>query len=160
MLMYPRRLSGSQSDRERKRRDESFQARAEEPLRTDSHQTNYTKWSSVCLLLIGHKNAFYCCAQSAYSFSWVLRVFVYLAILVRFLHQGCACKGNFHFIILLFQPVKNEESTDDSGRLFGCYQQSAGPFQFAPRKSCFWPITRYRKLYLRRRDRCRLEYVL
>ena len=45
-----------QSGRE-KRRDESFQARAEEPLGTDSHRTT-SKWSSECWLLIGHKKCF------------------------------------------------------------------------------------------------------
>ena len=39
------------------RRDKSFQARAEKPLGTDSHQT-ISKRSSECLLLIGHKKCF------------------------------------------------------------------------------------------------------
>ena len=64
---HPRRPVGSQSGRE-KRRDECFQVRAKEPLRTDSHRTN-SKHSSRCRLLIGHKNALYYCAQSANSFS-------------------------------------------------------------------------------------------
>ena len=38
-----------------KRRDESFQAQAEKPLGTNSHQT---KRSSKCWLLIGHKKCF------------------------------------------------------------------------------------------------------
>ena len=37
-ILHPRRASGSQLGRE-KRREESFQARAEEPLGTDSQQT-------------------------------------------------------------------------------------------------------------------------
>ena len=44
----------SKSGRE-KRRDESFQAQAEKPLGTNSHQT---KRSSKCWLLIGHKKCF------------------------------------------------------------------------------------------------------
>ena len=40
-----------------KRRDESFQAWAEEPLGTDSHRT-ISKRSSECWLLIGHKKCF------------------------------------------------------------------------------------------------------
>ena len=40
-----------------KRRDESFQAWAEEPLGTDSHRT-ISKRSSECWLLIGHKKYF------------------------------------------------------------------------------------------------------
>ena len=42
---------GSQSGRET-RRDESFQARAEEPLGTDSHQTNSKQSSKRWLLII------------------------------------------------------------------------------------------------------------
>ena len=53
---HPRRPRGSQSGRE-KRRDESFQAQAEEPLGTDSHRT-ISKRSSECWLLIGHKKCF------------------------------------------------------------------------------------------------------
>ena len=53
---HPRRPRGSQSSRE-KRRDESFQAQAEEPLGTDSHWT-ISKRSSECWLLIGHKKCF------------------------------------------------------------------------------------------------------
>ena len=53
---HPRRPRGSQSRRE-KRRDESFEAQAEEPLGTDSHRT-ISKQSSGCWLLIGHKKCF------------------------------------------------------------------------------------------------------
>ena len=53
---HPRRPRGSQSGRV-KRRDESFQAWAEEPLGTESHQT-ISKQSSECWLLIGHKKCF------------------------------------------------------------------------------------------------------
>ena len=47
---------GGQSGRE-KRHDESFQAQAEKPLGTNSHQT-ISKRSSKCWLLIGHKKCF------------------------------------------------------------------------------------------------------
>ena len=50
------RSGGSQSGGE-KRRDESFQARAEKSLGTDSCRTIY-KRSSECCLLIGHKKSF------------------------------------------------------------------------------------------------------
>ena len=53
---HPRRPRGSQSDRE-KRRDESFQVSAKEPLGTDFHRT-ISKNSSGCRLLIGHKKCF------------------------------------------------------------------------------------------------------
>ena len=48
---------GSQSGPE-KRRGESFQVRAKEPLGTDSHQT-ISRNSSGCRLLIGHKKMLY-----------------------------------------------------------------------------------------------------
>ena len=51
--IHPQRPRGSQSGGE-KRRDESFQVRAKEPGRTDSHRT-ISKNSSSCRLLIGHK---------------------------------------------------------------------------------------------------------
>ena len=53
---HPRRPRGSQLGWE-KRRDESFQVRAKEPLGTDSHRT-ISKNSSRCRLLIGHKKCF------------------------------------------------------------------------------------------------------
>ena len=53
---HSRRPRGNQSGQE-KRRDESFQVRAKEPLGTDSHRT-ISKNSSGCRLLIGHKKCF------------------------------------------------------------------------------------------------------
>ena len=55
-LLHPQRPRGSQSGRE-KRRHESFQVRAKEPLGTDSHRI-ISKNSSGCRLLIGHKKCF------------------------------------------------------------------------------------------------------
>ena len=52
-ILHPRRASGSQSGRE-KRHEESFQARAEESLGSDSQQT-ISKRKRKCRLLIGHK---------------------------------------------------------------------------------------------------------
>ena len=56
LLFHPRRPRVSRSGRE-KRRDESFQVRAKEPLGTDSHRT-VSKNSSGCRLLIGLKKCF------------------------------------------------------------------------------------------------------
>ena len=56
VLHHPRRPRGSQSGRE-KRRNESFQVLAKEPLGTDSHRA-MSKTSSGCRILIGHKNCF------------------------------------------------------------------------------------------------------
>ena len=86
-LAHPRRPRGSQSGRE-KRPDESFQARAEEPLCTDSHRT-ISKRSSECWLLIWHKNALYYCAQSANSFPWVLVVSSYTCPACHLHFQRC-----------------------------------------------------------------------
>lgn len=80
-LHHPRRSRGSQSG-QGKRRNESFQARVEAPLGTES-QRAISKGLSECWLVI---------ASSLLS---SLRVFVLdsfcLAILVRFVY-----KGNFH----------------------------------------------------------------
>ena len=48
---------------------------------------------------LGTKNALYYCAQSANSFSWVLFVSLYTTAIARFVHQACACKGNFYFLL-------------------------------------------------------------
>ena len=52
IFMHPRRPRGRE-----KRRDESIQAQAEEPLGTDSYRI-ISKRSSECWLLIGHKKCF------------------------------------------------------------------------------------------------------
>ena len=86
--MHPRRPRGSQSGRE-KRRDESFQVRAEEPLGTDSHRT-ISKSSSRCWLLIGHKKCFVLLCPIGEHISWVLFVCSYttaIARLVGVMHQ-------------------------------------------------------------------------
>ena len=86
-----------------KRRDESFQVRAEEPLGTDSHRT-ISKNSSGCRLLIGHKKCFVLLCPIGEQFLLSsFREFVHdgycLATLARFVHQACACKGNFYSIL-------------------------------------------------------------
>ena len=54
---FPSLETQGQSVGSGKRRDESFQVRAKEPLGTDSHRT-ISKNSSGYRLLIGHKNCF------------------------------------------------------------------------------------------------------
>ena len=93
--MHPRRTRGSQSGRE-KRWDESFQVRAEEPLGTGSHRT-ISKNSSRCRLLIGHKKCFVLLCPIGKQF--LLSSFREFATLARFVHQACACKGNFYFLL-------------------------------------------------------------
>ena len=65
----------------RERREESFQAWAEEPLGTDSHRT-ISKRSRECWLLLGHKNALYYSVQSANSFPRVLFVSSYTTSII------------------------------------------------------------------------------
>ena len=84
-------------------RDESFQVRVKEPLGTDSHRT-ISKNSSGCRLLIGHKKCFVLLCPIGEQFLLSsFREFVHdgycLATLARFVHQACACKGNFYFLI-------------------------------------------------------------
>ena len=110
-IHHPRRPKGSQSGRE-KRRDESFQARAEEPLGTDSHRT-ISKRSSECWLLIGHKKCFalFCPIGEQFLLSY-FREFVhdrhYLATVARFVHQAFLTRQrNYRWV----------------EKRFGCYQQ-------------------------------------
>ena len=102
MKLHPRRPRGSQSGRE-KRRHESFHVRAKDPLSTDSHRT-ISKNSSRCRLLIGHKNCFVLLRPIGEQFLLSsFREFVHdsycLATLARFVHQACACNGNFYFLL-------------------------------------------------------------
>ena len=101
--VHPRRPRRSQSGRE-KRRDESFQVRAEEHLGTDSHRT-ISKRSSECWLLIGHKKCFVSLCPIGEQFLLSsFREFVhdgyYLATVARFVHQA--------FL------TRNEGTTDES----------------------------------------------
>ena len=119
--LHPRRPRGSQSGRE-KRRDESFLVRAKEPLGTDSHRT-ISKNLNGCRLLIGHKKTFVLlCLISEQHLLSSFRVFVHdgycLAILVWFVHQGCACNSQGNFSLSAFLN-RNEGAIDDSEKRFG-----------------------------------------
>ena len=102
--LHPRGPRGSQSGRE-KRRDESFQVRAKEPLGTDSHRT-ISKNSSGCRLLIGHKKCFVLlCPIGEQFLLGSFRVFRTRRLLSRsrlvwVMHQRkCTQSGNFEFDI-------------------------------------------------------------
>ena len=121
---HPRRPRGSQLSRE-KRRDESFQAWAEEPLGTDSHRT-ISKRSSECWLLIGHKKCFVLlCPIGEQFLPSSFREFVhdiyYLATVTRFVHQA--------FV------TRNEGTTDESKNVSDAISKRA--IHFALRKFCF-----------------------
>ena len=99
----PRRPRGGQSGG-KKRRDESFQVKAEKPLGTDSHRI-ISKRSSECWFLIGHKKCFALLCPIGEQL--LLRSFresvhdgYFLATVARFVHQA--------FL------TRNEESTDES----------------------------------------------
>ena len=99
---HPRRPRGSQSGR-KKRRDESFHVRAKEPLGTDSHRS-ISKNSSGCRLLIRHKKFFVLLCPIGKQFLLSsFREFVHdgccIGTLARFVHQACACKGKFYFLL-------------------------------------------------------------
>ena len=118
------------------RRDESFQARAEKPLDTDSHRT-ISKRSSECWLLIGDKKCFVSLCPIGEQF--LLRSFrelahdgyccYYLAKVARFVHQAFLTRQRNYWW-----------SSRKTFRML-----SAGAIQFALRKFCLWRITMYRK---------------
>ena len=87
-IVHPRRPRGSQSGRE-KRRDESFQVQAIEPLGTDSHRT-ISKNSSGCRLLIGHKKCFVLLCPIGEHILWVPFVCSYTTVIVSI----TACLGD------------------------------------------------------------------
>ena len=76
--------------------------RKKEPLGTNSHRT-ISKNSSGCRLLIRHKKCFVLLCPIGEQFLLSsFREFVhdgYLATLARFVHQACACKGSFYFLL-------------------------------------------------------------
>ena len=123
---HPRRPRGSQSGRE-KRRDESFQVRAKEPLGTDSHRIVF-KNSSGYLLLIGHKKCFVLLCSigeqfplsSFREFVHAQRLFSCHTFPVRspsFCEQGKLLFSSF--------LTRNEGTTDESKKTFGMLSAGA-----------------------------------
>ena len=141
-IYHPRRPRRSQSGRE-KGRDEIFQVRAKEPLGTESHRA-ISKNLSGYRLLTGHKNAWYYCAQSANTFSWILFVSSYTTAIVL-PHLPCSftklVRARETFIF--YFPNQNRRNYRWVEKTFGVL--SAWAIQFAPRIFCLWLITKYRK---------------
>ena len=113
MLLHPRRPRVSQSGLV-KRRDESFQAWAEEPLGTDSHRT-ISKRSRECWFLIGHKQCFVLlCPIGEQHLLSSFREFVhygyYLATIARLVHLA--------FL------TRNERTTDESKNVSDAFSRS------------------------------------
>ena len=100
---HPRRPRGSQSGLE-KRRDESFQVRAKEPLGTDSHET-ISKTSSGCRLLIAPKKCFVLLCPIGEHISRVLFMCSYTTAIVSIMAcvahapKKCTQSGNLQFDI-------------------------------------------------------------
>ena len=135
-LPHPRRPRGGQSGRE-KRRDESFQVRAKEPLGTDSHRT-MSKNSSGCRLLIGHKKILCIVPNrrrvSPEFFSWAR---------TRRLLSGSFTKLlRARETFIFYFPNQKRRNYRWVENTFGML--SAGAIQFAPRIFCFWRITSLR----------------
>ena len=139
---HPRRPRGSQSGRE-KRRNESFQVRAEEPLGTDSHQT-ISKNSSRCWLLTGHKKMLCIIVPTRQTVSPEL----FLCVRTRRLLSRHTCPVRSTSLcvqgklLLSTFLTRNEGTTDESKKRLGCYQQEQ--LNLA-RIFCFSRITMYRK---------------
>ena len=93
---HPPRPRCSQSGRE-KRRDKSFQVEQKSPW-VPTLTELFPKIQADAGSWLGTKNALYCCAQSANSFSWVLFVSSYTTY-TPFVHQACASKGNSYFLL-------------------------------------------------------------
>ena len=117
-MKHPRRPRGSQSGRE-KRRHESFQLRAEEPLGTDSHRT-ISKNSSGYRLLIGHKKCFVLLCPIGEQFLLSsFRVFVHDGYCpVR--SPSLCVQGKLLFSTFL---TRNKGTTDELNKRLGYYQQ-------------------------------------
>ena len=139
-LPHPRRPRGGQSSRE-KRRDESFQVRAKEPLGTDSHRT-MSKNSSGCRLLIGHKKCFVLLCPIGEQFL--------LSSFREFVHDVVSphLPGSFTKLVraretfIFYFPNQKRRNYRWVEKTFGML--SAGAIQFAPRIFCFWRITSLR----------------
>ena len=121
--LHPRRPRGSQSGRE-KRRDESFQVRAKEPLGSDSHRT-ISKNSSGCRLLIGHKKILCIILPNRRTvspefFSWVRTRRLLSCNTCPVRSPSLCVQGKLSFYTFL---TRNEGTTDDSKKRLGCYQQ-------------------------------------
>ena len=116
-LPHPRRPRGGQSGQE-KRRDESFQVRAKEPLGTDSHRT-MSKNLSGCRLLIGHKTCFVLCPIGEEFLLSSFREFV-LDGYCPVRSPSLCVQGKLLFSSFL---TRNEGTTDESKTRLGCYQR-------------------------------------
>ena len=138
ICVHPRRPRGSQSGGE-KRRDESFQVRAEEPLGTDSHRT-ISRNSSGCRLLIGHKKFFVLLCPIGEQF--LLSSYTTAIVSPHF-------PGSFTKLVragetyIFYFPDQKQRNYRWVGKTFGML--SAAAIEFAPRIFCFWRTTMYRK---------------
>ena len=108
--------------RAEERRDENFQARAEEPLGTDSQRT-ISKRSSKCWLLIGHKKCFVLLCPIGEEF------------LLSSESPSLFMQGKLSFSTFL---TRNEGTTDESKKRFGCHQQEQSNLHKKVKKAIAW----------------------
>ena len=93
---------------------------------------------------LGPKKALYYCAQSANSFSSVLRVSSYLtAIVLPHLPGSFTKLMRAKETFVFYFPKQKRRNYRWVEKTFGMV--SAGAIKFAPRIFCFWLITMYRK---------------
>ena len=97
-----------------------------------SGQANAGSW-------LGTKNALYYCAQSANSFSWVLFVSSYTTAIVSpdfpTSSPSLFVQGKLSFSTFL---TRNEGTTDESKKRFGCYQQEQFYLHKKVKKAIAW----------------------
>ena len=93
---------------------------------------------------LGTKNALYCCAQSANSFSWVLFVSSYTTAIVSPHLPGSFTKlVRTRETFIFYFPNQKQRNYRWVEKTFGMLL--AGAIEFAPRIFCFWLVTMYRK---------------
>ena len=121
------------------------------PLGTDFNQT-ISKRLSECWLLIGHKKMLRVIVPSrrlaSPEFFSCVRTRRLLSRHTCPVRSPRLCVQFARETFTFYFPKQKRRSYRWLGKTFRML--SAGPFQFAPWKFCFWPITRYRKQYLRR----------
>ena len=160
--MHPRRPRGSQSGRE-KRRDESFQVRAKEPLDHRLSPNYFQTFKRMPAPDWAQKNALYYCAQSANSFSRVLFLSSYTTPIV-----SPYLPGSFTRLVLarktfiFYFPNQKRRNYRWVEKTFGMLL--AGAIQFSPR--ILWElagskcIVNNRKFKMRRRRESQISNSL
>ena len=132
---HPPRPRCSQSGRE-KRRDKSFQVEQKSPW-VPTLTELFPKIQADAGSWLGTKNALYCCAQSANSFSWVLFVSSYTTAIVSPHLPGSFTKlVRARETFIFYFPNQKRRNYRWVEKTFEIL--SAWAIQFAPEIFCFW----------------------